>query len=262
LTYLAWRATVQFLAFRRRERHEREEFEAMTEAPVALLTAAGTGMGAACARHLAEQGYRIAVLSHSGKGEALAKALGGVGFTGDYTDPSVLERCVEGTLAAFGRIDALVNSAAHPPKGTLLGVADADWHRGLDVILLNVVRLSRLVTPVMERQGGGAIVNISTFAALEPDPAFPVSCCLRAALASYCKLYADQFAASKIRMNNVLPGFIDSLPLNEKRLGQIPMRRYGTVKEIAATVAFLLSDGAGYITGQNIRVDGGVTRSV
>lgn len=234
----------------------------MSDKRVALLTAAGTGMGAACARTLAEQGYRIAVLSHSGKGEALGKALGGIGFTGDYADPAVLERTVKGTLDAFGRIDALVNSAAHPPKGTLMGVADADWHRGLDIILLNVVRLSRLVTPVMEKQGGGAIVNISTFAALEPDAAFPISCCLRAALASYCKLYSDQHAASNIRMNNLLPGFIDSLPLNEKRVAQIPMRRYGTVKEIAATVAFLLSDGAGYITGQNLRVDGGITRSV
>lgn len=234
----------------------------MSDKRVALLTAAGTGMGAACARTLAEQGYRIAVLSHSGKGEALGKALGGIGFTGDYADPAVLERSVQGTLDAFGRIDALVNSAAHPPKGTLMGVADADWHRGLDIVLLNVVRLSRLVTPAMEKQGGGAIVNISTFAALEPDAAFPISCCLRAALASYCKLYSDQHAAANIRMNNLLPGFIDSLPLNEKRVAQIPMRRYGTVKEIAATVAFLLSDGAGYITGQNLRVDGGITRSV
>ena len=234
----------------------------MADKRVALLTAAGSGMGAACARELAEQGYAIAVQSSSGKGEALGKSLGGIGFTGDYADPAVLERAVKGTLDKFGRIDALVNSAAHPPKGTLLGVDDAAWHRGLDIVLLNVVRLSRLVTPVMEKQGGGAIVNISTFAALEPDPAFPVSCCLRAALASFCKLYSDQHAAANIRMNNLLPGFIDSLPLNEKRVQQIPMRRYGTVKEIAKTVAFLLSDGAGYITGQNLRVDGGVTRSV
>lgn len=234
----------------------------MADTKVALLTAAGSGMGAACARELAEQGYKVAVQSHSGKGEALGKALGGIGFTGDYADPAVLERAVKGTLDKYGRIDALVNSAAHPPKGALLAVPDQEWHRGLDIILLNVVRLSRLVTPAMEKQGGGAIVNISTFAALEPDPAFPVSCCLRAALASYCKLYSDQVAAKNIRMNNLLPGFIDSLPLNEKRVAQIPMRRYGTVKEIAKTVAFLVSDGAGYITGQNLRVDGGVTRFV
>lgn len=229
---------------------------------VALLTASGSGMGAACARELAARGYAVAVQSSSGKGEALGKELGGIGFTGDYTDPKVLERAVKGTLDKFGRIDALVNSAAHPPKGALLGIPDQDWHRGLDIVLLTVVRLSRLVTPAMEKQGGGAIVNLSAFVAQEPDAAFPVSSCMRAALASFCKLFADQHAAKNIRMNNVLPGYIDSLPTKEERVRQIPMRRYGRVEEIAETTAFLLSDGAGYITGQNIRVDGGLTKSV
>jgi NAD(P)-dependent dehydrogenase (short-subunit alcohol dehydrogenase family) len=230
--------------------------------PVALLTAAGSGMGAACARALAARGYAVAVQSSSGKGEALGKELGGIGFTGDYADPKALQRAVERTLDKWGRIDALVNSAGHPPKGDLLAVSDRDWHQGLDMLLLNVVRLARLVTPAMEKQGGGAIVNISTYAAFEPDPAFPVSCCLRAALADFCKLYADRYAAKGIRMNNVLPGFVDSFPESAERMRQIPARRYGRVKEIADTVAFLLSDGAGYITGQNIRADGGITRSI
>ncbi len=233
----------------------------MTE-KVALITAAGSGIGAACARELAAQGYKVAVMSASGKGEALGRELGGIGFTGSVADPAVLERTVAGTLDRYGRIDALVNSAGHPPKGTLLAIPDADWHKGLDLILLNVIRLARLVTPAMERQGGGAIVNVSTFAAFEPDAAFPVSCVLRAGLGSFCKLYADQHAAKNIRMNNVLPGFFDSLPENEARKKTIPMGRYGRVAEIAKTVAFLVSDGAGYITGQNLRVDGGVTRGV
>jgi NAD(P)-dependent dehydrogenase (short-subunit alcohol dehydrogenase family) len=229
---------------------------------VAIITAAGSGMGAACARELAAQGYKVAVMSASGKGEALGRSLGGLGFTGSNTDAGVLANVVGTTLDRWGRIDAVVNSAGHPPKGKLLEIADGDWHQGLDMILLNVIQMARLVTPIMERQGGGAFVNISTFAAFEPDPAFPISCVLRAGLASFAKLYADQYAARSIRMNNVLPGFFDSLPDNESRRDAIPMKRYGRVAEMAKTVAFLVSDAAGYITGQNIRVDGGLTRSV
>ena len=229
---------------------------------VALLTAAGSGMGAACARELAAQGWQVAVMSASGKGEALGAELGGLGITGSVLEPADLERAVQATLARFGRIDAVVNSAPHPPKGELLAIADADWHRGLDTVLMPVIRLARLVTPVMKAQGGGAIVNIGTFAALEPDPLFPVSGTLRAALAHFTKLYADLHAADNIRMNNVMPGFIDSLPEKDERRARIPMRRYGRVDEIARTVAFLLGDGAGYITGQNLRVDGGLTRHV
>jgi NAD(P)-dependent dehydrogenase (short-subunit alcohol dehydrogenase family) len=122
--------------------------------------------------------------------------------------------------------------------------------------------MARLITPIMQTQGGGAIVNISTFAVFEPEATFPVSAAMRAALAGFTKLYADQYAPDGIRMNNVLPGFIDSLPAAEERRRRIPMGRYGTVTEIAQTVRFLLSAEAGYITGQNIRVDGGLTRSV
>jgi NAD(P)-dependent dehydrogenase (short-subunit alcohol dehydrogenase family) len=155
-----------------------------------------------------------------------------------------------------------VNGAGHGPKGALLEISDADWHLGVDVYFLNVVRMCRLVTPLMEKAGGGAIVNISTFAAFEPDPMFPTSAAFRAALASFTKLFADRYASSNIRMNNVLPGFIDSLPEKEDRRARIPMGRYGTTAELAKTVAFLLSDEAAYLTGQNIRVDGGLTRSI
>lgn len=229
---------------------------------VAIVTAAGSGLGAGIARQLANEGWKVAVSSSSGKGEALGKQLGGLGFTASNEDPAGLERVVKGTLDAWGWIDALVNSSGHPPKGDLLAISDDDWHRGLDMILLSVVRLSRLVVPVMERQGGGAIVNVSTFAAFEPDLAFPVSCALRAALGSYAKLFSDRYAKANIRMNNVLPGFFDSLPEKEAAKQRVPLGRYGRVEELAKTVSFLLSDGAGYITGQNLRVDGGITRGV
>ncbi|MCL4189210.1 MAG: SDR family oxidoreductase [Rhodobacteraceae bacterium] len=231
-------------------------------APVALVTAGGSGMGAACARRLAAEGWSVGVLSSSGRGEALAAELGGVGVTGSNRSEDDIGRLVDAAMARWGRIDGLVNSAGHGPRGPLLGLTDADWHSGLEVYFLNVVRAVRRVVPVMAAQGGGAIVNISTAWAFEPSEMFPTSAVARAGLAAFTKLFADGHAAAGIRMNNVLPGWIDSLPATAARAAQVPMRRYGRAEEVAATVAFLLSEGAGYITGQNLRVDGGLTRSL
>ncbi|KNX77288.1 3-oxoacyl-ACP reductase [Pseudomonas sp. 250J] len=234
----------------------------MSSQKVAIITAGGSGMGAEAARRLAADGFRVAILSSSGKGEALAAELGGIGVTGSNQSVEDLQRLVDTVMQQWGRVDVLVNSAGHGPRAPVLELSDDDWHRGMEVYFLNVVRPTRLVTPIMQRQGGGAIINISTFAAFEPDPAFPTSGVFRAGLAAFTKLFADRYAAENIRMNNVLPGFIDSLPEKEEFRSRIPMERYGKAEEIAATVAFLASEGAGYITGQNLRVDGGITRSV
>ncbi|MEI2829739.1 SDR family oxidoreductase [Pseudomonas mosselii] len=234
----------------------------MSSQKVAIITAGGSGMGAEAARRLAADGFRVAILSSSGKGEALAAELGGIGVTGSNQSVEDLQRLVDTVMQQWGRVDVLVNSAGHGPRAPVLELSDDDWHRGMEVYFLNVVRPTRLLTPIMQRQGGGAIINISTFAAFEPDPAFPTSGVFRAGLAAFTKLFADRYAAENIRMNNVLPGFIDSLPEKEEFRNRIPMERYGKSEEIAATVAFLASEGAGYITGQNLRVDGGITRSV
>jgi NAD(P)-dependent dehydrogenase (short-subunit alcohol dehydrogenase family) len=231
-------------------------------AKVAIVTAAGRGIGAAAARELAGRGWRLALLSPSGGAQRLAAELGGIGLTGSVTVPDDLKKLVDQALDRFGRIDGVVNHTGHPPKGPLLEIPDADWHKGLDMLLLNIVRMARLVTPVMTRQGGGAIVNILTYATFEPEPLFPVSATIRAAAASFAKLYADEHAKAGIRMNNLLPGFIDSLPETPERKARIPLGRYGTVAEMAKTIAFLLSPDSGYITGQNIRIDGGLTRHV
>ncbi|MGI9434044.1 MAG: SDR family oxidoreductase [Geminicoccaceae bacterium] len=234
----------------------------MSVKKVAVITAGGSGMGAGAARKLAAEGFQIAILSSSGKGEALAKELGGIGVTGSNQSNDDLQRLVDQSLEKWGRVDVLVNSAGHGPRAPLLELSDDDWHQGMEVYFLNVVRPTRLVTPIMQRQKSGVIINISTFAAFEPDPVFPTSGVFRAGLAAYAKLFADKYASENIRMNNVLPGFIDSLPEKPEFKARIPMGRYGKTDEISATVAFLASDGGAYITGQNIRVDGGITRSV
>jgi NAD(P)-dependent dehydrogenase (short-subunit alcohol dehydrogenase family) len=234
----------------------------MSEGKVAIITAGGGGIGAGAARRLAADGFHVAVLSSSGMGEALAAELGGLGVTGSNQSDDDLKRLVDGAMTRWGQIDALVNSAAHGPRAPVLELTDEQWHSGMDVYFLNVVRPTRLVTPIMQAQGRGAIVNISTFAAFEPDPVFPTSGVFRAGLAAFTKLYADRYAADNIRMNNVLPGFIDSLPEREELRERIPMGRYGHVDEVSELISLLASDRAAYITGQNIRIDGGITRHV
>lgn len=229
---------------------------------VAVIVGGGSGMGAAAARKLAGNGFEVAVLSSSGKGEALGKSLGGIGVTGSNQSNEDLARLIDLTMARWGRIDVLVNGAGHGPKSPLLELTDAQWISGMDIYLMNVVRAVRLVTPVMEKQKGGAIINISSAWAVEPSAMFPVSGVFRAGLAAFTKLYADQYGASNVRMNNVLPGWIDSLPAKEERRQSVPLQRYGTSEEVAATIAFLASDDGAYITGQNIRIDGGLMRSL
>ena len=228
----------------------------------ALIIGGGSGMGASAARKLAAEGYNVAIMSSSGKGEALGKELGGLGFTGSNLNVDDLKRFVDLSMEKFGRIDALVNSAGHGPRAPLLEITDEQWHTGLDVYFMNVVRATRLVAPVMVQQKSGSIVNISTAWVTEPTAMFPTSAVARAGLAAYTKLFAESHAAHNVRMNNVLPGWIDSLPQTNERRDSVPMARYGTSEEIAATIAFLVSDGAAYITGQNLRVDGGLMRGI
>jgi NAD(P)-dependent dehydrogenase (short-subunit alcohol dehydrogenase family) len=229
---------------------------------VAMIVGGGSGMGAAAAKKLAADGYRVAVLSSSGKGEALGEELGGLGFTGSNQSNDDLKRFVDLTMQKWGRIDALVNGAGHGPRAPILEITDEQWHASFDVYFMNVVRATRLVAPIMAAQKRGAIVNISTAWADEPAAMFPTSAVARAGLAAYTKLFATQYAPDNVRMNNVLPGWIDSLPQLDERRDSVPMQRYGTADEIAATIAFLVSDAAGYITGQSLRVDGGLIRCV
>jgi NAD(P)-dependent dehydrogenase (short-subunit alcohol dehydrogenase family) len=239
-----------------------EQEPSMSHRRVAIVTAAGRGLGEVIARTLAEDGYDLGLLSSGGGAVELASELDCLGTTGSVTEPHDLARLVHVVMERFGRVDVVVNNTGHAAKGPLLELTDADWHAGLDLLLLNVVRMARLVTPAMLDQGGGSFVNISTFSAYEPKAAFPVSSVIRAGLGSFTKLYADEHARHGIRMNNVLPGFFDTHPESEDDLTRIPVGRYASTREIADVVRFLASDDSSYLTGQNIRVDGGLTHSV
>lgn len=230
--------------------------------PVALIVGGGSGIGADAARNLKAKGCDVGVMSSSGRGEELGKELGGLGFTGSNLVVDDLQNFADLAMEKFGKIDGIVNCTGHGPKGDVDDISDADWHLGMDYYMLNVVRMTRIVLPIMQKQKSGSIVNISTFAAFEPDPDFPTSAVFRAALAGYTKLFSNKHAAEGIRMNNILPGFIDSLPEKEDRVARIPAGRYAKVEELSETISFLVSDSSSYITGQNIRVDGGLTHSV
>ena len=218
-------------------------------------------MGAACAHALTKEKYNLVLMSRTDSVLDLAKKLGVIGMVGSVTEVDDISKVVSLAMDKYGQIDAIVNNTGHPPKGNLLKITDSEWKEAFDLLLLNVVRMSRLAVPIMKEKGG-SIVNISSYSSKDPNVLFPTSSTIRAGLSAFVKLFADQYAKDGIRMNNILPGFVDSFDVSDEIRSMIPSKREGSVDEIANTVLFLLSDKSSYITGQNIRVDGGLGRSI
>jgi NAD(P)-dependent dehydrogenase (short-subunit alcohol dehydrogenase family) len=234
----------------------------MTDRPAAIVTAASRGMGAACARELAHRGYDLVLMARSDAIHTLAGELRAVAITGSVATESDLRRLVDAAIARYGRIDAVVNNTGHAPKGDLLQLTDEDWRTGFDLLFLNVVRVARLVTPLLLARGTGSIVNVSSFGAVEPSGRFPVSSAARAALGAYVKLYSERYASAGLRMNNVLPGWIDTYPVDASTVAGIAAGRPGTADEVARVVGFLASQESSYVTGQSLLVDGGLVRGL
>ncbi|TDC85735.1 SDR family oxidoreductase [Actinomadura sp. 7K507] len=234
------------------------------ENKTALVIAASSGIGAATARELAARGHRVMVMARGEAVDDLAREIGGLAVRGDYTAPGTIESAVERAAGEWGRLDVVVNSAGHGPKGTLEELTDEQLALGFQLYFYNVVRSCRAALPVMRSQGGGAIVNVSSAAPTEPSPRFPTSMVARAAMTTWVKLWSAEVAADGIRVNNVLPGYTvaDPAAVPDEWVANIPMRRPAAFAEVARTVGFLASEHATYITGQNVRVDGGATRSV
>lgn len=248
----------------------------MSQQKTAIVTAASRGIGEACARMLASKNWRLVLMSTSDGCEKLAAELGGFAKRGSVTNSDDLKALVDLAMEKTGRVDAVLANTGHGPgltdvkvgpaygpdsPGHLLDIDDADWYAALDMYVMNVIRIARLVTPIMMKQGGGAIVAISSKIAVEPKATYPTSV-LRLGLHAFAKLYADRYGRANIRMNCLLPGLVENWPVPPAALEALPYGRAVKLKEIAEAAAFLVSDAAGGVTGQSILVDGGSARGV
>ena len=225
-----------------------------------LVIGGGRGMGAATAREMHKRGYKLSLMSPSESCEQLAKDLKAVALRGKAENKENLKSIVSFTMEKYGRIDSVLVHVGGPPKGDLLEIDDEDWDNANQMIIKPVISIAKLVTPIMLEQGGGSIVNITTFSAFEPSLTFPTSSVYRAGVSSFTKLFSERYGAKNIRMNCLLPGFTDSLNLPEEFAQLSSLKRLARAEEQAKVAAFLLSDDSSYITGQSIRSDGGVTR--
>lgn len=235
----------------------------MDEQRVVILTAASRGIGAGCARTLAARGWTPVVFARSEQVQDVASQTGGLAVRGSITEPDDLQRLVAETMDAYGRIDAVVASTGDPPIDIpVMDITDEQWRDQIDLLLLHLVRLARLVTPIMVEQRRGAFVAIAAADLSEPDDFSPFSV-LRLAMAGWVKLYARQHIAHGIRINTLSPSYAwddDSEAAGYPTDNYGPIARAARYDEIGRAAAFLLSDDASYVTGTDLRIDAAWSR--
>jgi 3-oxoacyl-[acyl-carrier protein] reductase len=237
----------------------------------AIVCGASSGMGLAVAEALAVEGANVAMLARRRDVlERESDRLGALAVRGDVTVPADLERLVERTLEAFGGIDILVNNSGGPPPGPATAIDDDDAEAAFELVLLSVIRLTRLALPHLRRSKAGRIVAISSGAVKEPTANLGLSNTLRPGVHGYLKSLANELGPDGITVNCVAPGRIETARLaqlypggpTEEQLQSIPLRRWGQPSEFADVVCFLASDRASYVSGITISVDGGLSRSL
>jgi 3-oxoacyl-[acyl-carrier protein] reductase len=235
------------------------------EGKVAIVTGASRGIGAAIARELAARGARVIAGYRTGAGEAqaLAKDIGAVAVESDVSTPAGVQALV---MAAGERVDVLVNNAGTNRDGLMLRMGDEDWDSVLRTNLDGTFRMCRAVSEIMLRQRSGSIVNITSVSGIRGNPGQANYAASKAAVAAMTRTLAKELAKRSIRVNCVAPGFIDTDMVKrmdprvvEEVVKRIPMQRLGLPEEVAKVVAFLASDDARYVTGQEWIVDGGLT---
>jgi len=238
----------------------------MSDVKVALITAGGSGMGADSARALAADGFKVGILSSSGKGEALAKELGGVGITGTNKSEEDLQKLVDAAMDHWGRIDVLVNNAGITRDGLLMRMKTEDWQAVINLNLTGVFLCTRAVTRPMLKQRSGRIINITSVVGLMGNAGQANYAAAKAGVVGLTRSSAKEMASRGITVNAVAPGFIATDMTKDLEadaiLSAIPLGRFGTPDQVAGTVRFLAADpAAAYITGQVLQVDGGMVMS-
>jgi len=229
---------------------------------IAIITAASKGIGAACAIQLHRAGFKLVLMFRSKEIYTIADQLDARPIMGSISNPSDIMRLIQFTYEKYGRIDAVIANSGHAAKGSLNELSDAEWQEGFNLLLMSVIRLSKLVTPIFESQKSGSFIAISSFVAKEPSLEYPLSSVMRAALSGFIKLYAETMGKHQVRVNAVLPGSIDNHPTTLETLNKISLLRQGKVSDVASLVTFLCSEDAKYITGQLMTVDGGLIKSI
>jgi 3-oxoacyl-[acyl-carrier protein] reductase len=241
----------------------------------AVVSGASSGMGLAIARALADEGANVMLFAR--REELLAQAVAELGVdraasvAGDSTDPEAAERLVAATRERFGGIDVLVNNTGGPRGGTFGELSDEDWTAAFELAVMSAIRLTRLALPDLRASGRGRIVNISGYPVLKTEARLLLSSAVRRSVIGWAMALAREEAANRITINSIAPGYIDTGRLRylyglasdpeaarAREVERIPAGRFGRPEEIAATVAFLCSEQAAYMTGETLLIDGGL----